>query len=42
LIKTRVMRGLSTAVGADDRAGAVPLSKDFTRAKYDPDGAKKL
>jgi len=30
------------AVGADDRAAAFALSKDFTRPKFDPDGAKKL
>ena len=43
LIKTRVMRGLSTPVGADDRAATVPaLRSDFTRPKFDPDGAKKL
>ena len=30
------------ALGTDDRAQLFPLSKDFTRPKLDPDGAKKL
>ena len=42
LIKTRVMRGLSTPSALMIAPQLFPLSKDFTRAKYDPDGAKKL
>lgn len=42
LIKTRVMRGLSTPSALMIAPQLYPLSKDFTRAKYDPDGAKKL
>jgi peptide/nickel transport system substrate-binding protein len=42
LIKTRVMRGLSTPSALMIAPELFPLSKDFTRGKYDPDGAKKL
>jgi peptide/nickel transport system substrate-binding protein len=41
-IKTRVMRGLSTPSALMIAPELYPLSKDFTRPKYDPDGAKKL
>ncbi|MGJ4929533.1 ABC transporter substrate-binding protein [Bradyrhizobium sp. HKCCYLS2038] len=42
LIKTRVMRGLSTPSALMIAPELFPLSKDFTRPKYDPDAAKKL
>ena len=42
LIKTRVMRGLSTPSALMIAPELFPLSKDFTRPKFDPDGAKKL
>jgi peptide/nickel transport system substrate-binding protein len=42
LIKTRVMRGLSTPSALMIAPELYPLSKDFTRPKFDPDGAKKL
>ncbi len=42
LIKTRVMRGLSTPSALMIAPQLYPLSKDFTRPKFDPDGAKKL
>ena len=42
LIKTRVMRGLSTPSALMIAPQLFPLSKDFTRPKLDPDGAKKL
>src|SRR4051812_21380230 len=42
LIKTRVMRGLSTPSALMVAPQLFKLSKDFTRPKYDPDGAKKL
>jgi peptide/nickel transport system substrate-binding protein len=42
LIKTRVMRGLSTPSALMIAPQLYPLSKDFTRPKLDPDGAKKL
>src|ERR1700749_1664273 len=42
LIKTRVMRGLSTPSALMIAPQLYALSKDFTRPKYDPDGAKKL
>lgn len=42
LIKTRVMRGLSTPSALMVAPQLFPLSKDFTRPKFDPDGAKKL
>jgi peptide/nickel transport system substrate-binding protein len=42
LIKTRVMRGLSTPSALMIAPQLFKLSKDFTRPKYDPDGAKKL
>jgi peptide/nickel transport system substrate-binding protein len=42
LIKTRVMRGLSTPSALMIAPELFTLSKDFTRPKYDPDGAKKL
>ena len=42
LIKTRVMRGLSTPSALMVSPLVFPLSKDFTRPKLDPDGAKKL
>src|SRR5215475_6927156 len=41
-IKSRVMRGLSTPSALMIAPQLFSLSKDFTRAKYDPDGAKKL
>jgi peptide/nickel transport system substrate-binding protein len=41
-IKTRVMRGLSTPSALMIAPELYPLSKDFTRPKVDPDGAKKL
>jgi peptide/nickel transport system substrate-binding protein len=41
-IKSRVMRGLSTPSALMIAPQLYSLSKDFTRAKYDPDGAKKL
>jgi peptide/nickel transport system substrate-binding protein len=41
-IKTRVMRGLSTPSALMIAPQLFPLSKDFTRPKVDPDGAKKL
>jgi peptide/nickel transport system substrate-binding protein len=41
-IKSRVMRGLSTPSALMIAPELFPLSKDFTRPKYDPDGAKKL
>jgi peptide/nickel transport system substrate-binding protein len=42
LIKNRVMRGLSTPSALMIAPQLFPLSKDFTRPKLDPDGAKKL
>jgi len=42
LIKNRVMRGLSTPTALMIAPQLFPLSKDFTRPKLDPDGAKKL
>ena len=42
LIKTRVMRGLSTPSALMIAPQLFTLSKDFTRPKFDPDGAKKL
>jgi peptide/nickel transport system substrate-binding protein len=42
LIKNRVMRGLSTPSALMIAPQLFPLSKDFTRPKFDPDGAKKL
>jgi peptide/nickel transport system substrate-binding protein len=41
-IKNRVMRGLSTPSALMIAPQLFALSKDFTRPKYDPDGAKKL
>jgi peptide/nickel transport system substrate-binding protein len=42
LIKNRVMRGLSTPSALMIAPQLFPLSKEFTRPKFDPDGAKKL
>jgi peptide/nickel transport system substrate-binding protein len=42
LIKNRVMRGLSTPSALMIAPQLFPLSKQFTRPKFDPDGAKKL
>src|SRR5260370_6690776 len=42
LIKTRVMRGLSTPSALMIAPQLLKLSGDFTRPKLDPDGAKKL
>src|SRR6202795_829227 len=42
LIKNRVMRGLSTPSALMVAPQLFPLSKEFTRPKFDPDGAKKL
>jgi peptide/nickel transport system substrate-binding protein len=42
LIKNRVMRGLSTPSALMIAPQLFSLSKDFTRPKLDPDGAKKL
>lgn len=42
LIKTRVMRGLSTPSALMVAPQLFKLSGDFTRPKYDLDGAKKL
>ena len=42
LIKTRVMRGMSTPSTLMIAPELYPLSKEFTRPKLDPDGAKKL
>ncbi|WP_315719139.1 MULTISPECIES: ABC transporter substrate-binding protein [unclassified Bradyrhizobium] len=42
LIKTRVMRGLSTPSALMIAPELFPLSKEFTRPKFDPDAAKKL
>ena len=42
LIKTRVMRGLSTPSALMIAPQLFKLSGDFTRPKSDPDGAKKL
>jgi peptide/nickel transport system substrate-binding protein len=42
LIKTRVMRGLSEPSALMISPLLFPLAKDFTRPKFDPDGAKKL
>jgi len=42
LIKTRVMRGLSTPSALMIAPQVFKLSGDFTRTKFDPDGAKKL
>jgi peptide/nickel transport system substrate-binding protein len=42
LIKTRVMRGLSTPSALMVAPQLFSLSKDFVRPKFDPDGAKKL
>ena len=41
-IKNRVMRGLSTPSALMIAPQLYALSKDFTRPKYDADGAKKL
>ncbi|WP_460448230.1 ABC transporter substrate-binding protein [Alsobacter sp. SYSU BS001988] len=41
-IKSRVMRGLSTPSALMIAPELFALSKDFTRPKVDPDGAKKL
>src|ERR1700758_931656 len=41
-IKSRVMRGLSTPSTLMIAPELYPLSKEFTRPKYDPDAAKKL
>src|SRR5262249_25153113 len=41
-IKSRVMRGLSTPSALMVAPQLFALSKDFTRPKFDPDGAKKL
>jgi peptide/nickel transport system substrate-binding protein len=41
-IKSRVMRGLSTPSALMIAPQLFSLSKEFTRPKYDPDGAKKL
>ena len=42
LIKNRVMRGLSTPSPLMIAPQLFKLSKDFTRPKFDPEGAKKL
>jgi peptide/nickel transport system substrate-binding protein len=42
LIKTRVMRGLATPSALMIAPQLFKLSGDFTRPKFDPDGAKKL
>src|SRR6201995_5972566 len=42
LIKSRVMRGLSTPSALMIAPQLFPLSKDFVREKADPDAAKKL
>lgn len=42
LIKNRVMRGMSTPSALMIAPELFSLSKDFTRPKFDPDGAKKL
>jgi peptide/nickel transport system substrate-binding protein len=42
LIKNRVMRGLSTPSALMIAPQLFSLSRDFTRPKLDPDGAKKL
>jgi peptide/nickel transport system substrate-binding protein len=42
LIKTRVMRGLSTPSAQMISQQLFKLSGDFTRPKFDPEGAKKL
>jgi peptide/nickel transport system substrate-binding protein len=42
LIKSRVMRGLSTPSALMIAPQLFKLSGDFTRPKFDPDGAKKL
>jgi peptide/nickel transport system substrate-binding protein len=42
LIKTRVMRGLSTPSALMIAPQLFKLSGDFTRPKFDPDGTKKL
>ena len=42
LIKSRVMRGLSTPSALMIAPQLFSLSKDFTRPKFDPDAAKKL
>jgi peptide/nickel transport system substrate-binding protein len=42
LIKTRVMRGLSTPSALMIAPELFKLSKDFVRPKFDPDAAKKL
>jgi peptide/nickel transport system substrate-binding protein len=42
LIKTRVMRGLATPSALMIAPELFALSKDFTRPKFDADGAKKL
>jgi peptide/nickel transport system substrate-binding protein len=42
LIKNRVMRGLSTPSALMIAPELYPLSKEFTRPKFDPDRAKKL
>src|ERR1700758_5573886 len=42
LIKTRVMRGLSTPSALMIAPQLFSLSKEFVRPKFDPDGAKKL
>ncbi|MBV9532139.1 MAG: ABC transporter substrate-binding protein [Bradyrhizobium sp.] len=42
LIRNRVMRGLSTPSALMIAPELFPLSKEFQRPKFDPDGAKKL
>src|SRR4029078_861487 len=42
LLKTRVMRRLSVPSALMVSPLLFPLAKDFTRPKFDPDGAKKL
>lgn len=42
LIKTRVMRGLSTPAALMIAPELFKLSGDFTRPRFDPEGAKKL
>lgn len=42
LIKTRVMRGLSAPSALMVAPQLFALANDFTRPKFDPDGAKKL
>src|ERR1700739_3331008 len=42
LIQKRVMRGLSTPSALMVGPPLFALSREFTRPKFDPDGAKKL